>query len=294
MAITVTNTPDMETQTMKYLLPLVLTLHILITDAKPSVADDPCEEMDNIIISFVSSLPSLSADDLAGGRFKVSSRERYMVIRYVVREKVMFEQSVPGRGHQFQAVTIGGFSTLYFRTEGLASCCFCSYLVVSSPQRGKFLLLPSRPILGAWRPWQSALPADRVQYYQNKDRMLAQVLYQPLLGGQPVDYLQNFKTEDIDSDGEIELVTTEYPEWVAGCNYSNAGRPFWRSIYHLHPHLNALENVSQNYPKVYVEIEEHLLQSLRENVGAACGGQAMDLLDKARNLARNRWKEEIR
>jgi hypothetical protein len=83
-------------------------------------------------------------------------------------------------------------------------------------------------------------------------------------------------------------VTTEYPEWVAGCNYSNAGRPFWRSIYHLNPHLNALENVSQNYPKVYVEIEEHLLQSLRENAGVACGGQAKGLLDKARNLARNR------
>lgn len=270
---------------MKYLLLLAIILQLIIIDPDLSFADDPCEGMDDLIIMLVAAMPQLTPDDFQTGRFRVDTGEVDTAVSYTVRDKEIFEQHVQGGQNPFQVINLGGLSALYFGdTDGTPY--YCGYIVAPSYRTGKFLLIPSRRVLGAWKPWEKSLPPARVAYYQQKDSKISQVLYRPLLNGQPIEFLQNVSVKDIDSDGEMEIVTNEQPDWAESCGFSNAGTPYWKSIYHLSPRDHSLKDVSERYPKVYASIAEQLKQSLQENKSPLCNSEVDKLLRKAQQLAR--------
>lgn len=270
---------------MKYVFSILTILQFIIGGVSYCVADDPCEGMDDLIIMLVAAMPQLTPDDLQAGRFRVDTGGQDTAVSYTVRDKVIFEQHVQGEENPFQVINLGGLSALYFGDND-GTPYSCGYIVAPSLLTGKFLLIPSRRVLGAWKPWEKSLPPARVAYYQQKDSKISQVLYRPLLNGQPTEYLQGLHVEDIDSDGEMEIVTNEQPDWANSCGFSNAGTPYWKSIYHLSPLNHTIEDVSGRYPKVYASIAEQLKQSLQENKSPLCNSEVDKLLRKARQLAR--------
>ena len=98
------------------------------------------------------------------------------------------------------------------------------------------------------------------------------------------------RLEDLDADGEAEIVRLEAQDWAYGCPFSRAEMPYWHRILHLSPQMGELIDVSERFPQYYVTHAREL-QTLSEEVSSrtglspACQQGLQGLMKRAEPLA---------
>jgi hypothetical protein len=265
----------------------VLALLVVLAMPQIAFADDPCKESDDAVLKFVSSLPRLSSEDLRLGKFNVKGAGAEFLIAYLIKGKQRFQRRISKDKDIFgelsnppspeiSHINVEGYNALFIKhVFGAGGGKQCNYIVVPSPPANRFLVIP-----------------DGGVYYQ-KHRGWSELLYRPYVNGkgrvEGLDGLRN--AQDIDCDGEAELITHEIQNWYLDCDFNTAEFPVYKRIYHLSPERHELYEASSQFPQVYVDLGDWLRKNQNFRVSTSteksprCEGEVQRLINEATKMA---------
>ncbi len=254
-------------ETIVFLNRVVFVLSCLVILYRSAAADDPCVEAGKMIKTFTSSLRSVVAVKLPDGKFDVKEASSRFEIFYRSNGKTVFHGSYLKRDtymmYSVSPITGVGYSGLFINANGGGSGGpQCAYVVFPSLRSNEFIF---KDLLGP-----SSYPA----------------------GTAPPLYVASVAmAEDIDSDGDTEIVIREAASWSWdwNCPFSHAGTPYWPRIMHFSPHLGQMVDVSERFPRYYASLAEEFKKlnnevSSETNMPPRCESELQRLIKKAEGL----------
>ena len=276
-------------------------LFVVLATPQIASAEDPCQSSNDEVMKFASGMPRLSSSDLSVGRFDVKKVDDGLVISYLINGKVSFQS----KRLYSSSVQKGKYPNEFYFIERNQSCSksksdeLCEDttpeiipIMISDGYSGLFFNIPGGGVGGRGPGCSyvvfSSLPDNN---FISKE---LHVPYSYPIGTSPPLYIaKSAKEEDMDSDGETEIVALEYPQWSLDwdCPFSFGGdTPYWHSIYHLSPQRGELVEVNDRFPKYYASLAEKYRNiekevSSRTKIPPRCENELQQLIKKAENLA---------
>jgi hypothetical protein len=227
---------------------IVLSLSLLFFPILVYGSDDPCEGTDSEPVKMASSLPRLPSADLAKVTFDLKEAESHFVISVRVAGRIVAERFVR-KPNPIEAIV----EIQPIKLGGYSGL----YINYSSGATGGIacphLLFPS-PITNSFFAIES--PGSKI--------------------------------EDIDADGETEIIALEWAK-EADCGSARAFMPYWHRIYHVNPQTRTTYEVSKQFPKYYASLAQDyqgLLDELNKNPNspAVCKQGMRNLIRRASEL----------
>ena len=254
-------------ETVSFLTRVALVLSCGVILSSTAAADDPCVDAGNKIKTFTSSLRSVVPVKVPHGKFDVKEASSRFEIFYRSNGKTVFHGSYLKRDtymmYDTTPITGAGYSGLLINANGGGSGGpQCAYVVFPSLRSNEFIF---KDLLGP-----SGYPA----------------------GTRPPLYVASgAMAEDIDSDGDTEIVIREAANWSWdwNCPFSHADTPYWPRIMHFSPHLGQMVDVSERFPRYYASLAEQFKKLNNElssatNMPPRCESELQRLIKKAEGL----------
>jgi Tol biopolymer transport system component len=229
-------------------------LVVVLVCASSAEADDPCGG--DALGKFASTLPSLSSAAVQGGRFEVKPYPENGVatrfeISYVVQGKIQFRSEISD-STPTKGVMDGLSKVHPFRVKSGGALFFLYRWGATGGLACSYLVFPG---------------AGQFQAIN--------------VGGFA-------EVTDLDEDGEDEILTLRYEDWMGECPFARVQTPYWRGVLHLDLATGNLVDVSERFPSYYALLAskyKQLYGATSEEFTPECQAGFLQLVKRAESLA---------
>jgi len=233
-----------------FLVTLLFSISILLDIVE---SNDFSQRSRNEIINLTSSLSNIISSDLRQGEFKVKDIGNQFEIYYIVNEKEAFNKTVTKKDKNEILLF---YEVIPIRVGNYSALFLNAYgLVLRYPY--SYIIYPN-------------LKNNAFTFYDFKD-----------VGGSAT-------VKDLDSDGEIEIITIEFQEWANSC-FSNASRPDRHRIFHVLPQTGKMLDVSDHFPEYYISLYKEYMNVYKQTSSTfsdECYRNYQILIENTKNLTK--------